>query len=148
MEKHTIFLGFKSSKNMFPTTPFVCFRMGLIFCTVQYSTAYSFLRFWNKLCCLGTKIERGETLHVDHPSEEDDDTVYVWVNFSMAKQLKDPMLNSAVLCITIICSWRNRRAGVNVALKDSKAERPPSTALTCTLVFYFLFEWFMYNYEI
>ncbi len=57
----------------------------------KYSTAYSFLRFLNKLCCSGTKIERGETLqtlHVDHPSEEDDDTVYVWVNFLTASLLK------------------------------------------------------------
>ncbi len=36
------------------------------------------------MCCLGTKIERGETLHMDNPSEEDDDTVYVWVNFFIA----------------------------------------------------------------
>jgi hypothetical protein len=31
------------------------------------------------------------------------------------------MLNSAVLCITVKCSSKNRRAGVNVALKDRKA---------------------------
>ena len=93
------------------------------------------------MCCLGTKIERGETLHVDHPSEEDDDTVYVWVNFSLATLSKDPMLNSAVLCITVMCSSRNHRVGVNVALKDSKPQRLSSILhVHCTLVFYILFE--------
>jgi hypothetical protein len=44
---------------------------------------------------------------------------------------------TAVFCITAMRSSRNRRVGVNVALKDSKSKRPPSA---CTLAFHIFFE--------
>ncbi len=87
VEKHIILIGLKSPKKCSPQSPAVRFGMGItqLYATEQHSTGYSFHRILNKLCCLGTKIERGETLHMDHhASEEDDDTVYVWVNFGMA----------------------------------------------------------------
>ncbi len=63
-----------------------------------------------------------QTLLVDHPSEEDDDTVYVWVNFGMAS-----------LYVLKVLSSEMDSAEIRNLLQDGErsdfSEKPPRLSL-------------------